>query len=149
MLRARGENREVLDIRRHEYVIDREAAVGEELEQPGFGGRTQDVRYVWMSNVAVDQDHRRVVFHSDTHREVDGGVRLAFARQRTGHHHEVTVADFRRPERIAHDRPLDDAELVGERRLRCVRSEEGLAFQRSEVDLEAGSRRLRERHPSL
>jgi hypothetical protein len=33
--------------------------------------------------------------------------------------------------------------------LRCVRSEEGLAFQRSEVDLEAGSRRLRERHPSL
>ena len=60
--------------------------------------------------------------------------------KRAGDHDQVAVAALRAgvPPRIAQDRPLDDAEFVGDLRPRCIGGDEPERFQALEIDREHG-----------
>ena len=96
-----------------------------------------------MRDVAVHKQHAAVVFHRDAHRQIDRCESLAFARQRARYHHEVTVFDafVTLADRVADDRPLDDAKLVRHLRLREIGRHEAKHAELLEIEMRFANRR--------
>nr|GEU28557.1 hypothetical protein [Tanacetum cinerariifolium] len=97
----------------------------QDVHQPRSRRQAQHLEYGRAGHVGIDQHYRAVPFHGDAHRQVDGTISLAFAGQGAGDHDEVAVANAAAvgavarvagiPARIAQQRALDDAKILGHR----------------------------------
>ncbi len=138
MAGAGRQQRQLVDVRPDHRVCEIEVVARQQVEQPGAVRAAEQPRNRGMRDVAVDEQHGAVDFHRDAQREVERRERLAFGRQRGGHHHQVAVAHARArlSQRIADDRPLQHAEFVGDLRFRRVGRHEAAGLELREIEID-------------
>ena len=89
------------------------------------------------TRLGIDEQHGVVELHRHADGEVDGAEGLALARHRAGDHDQVGVIDARGADvgSVAQQRPLDDAEFLGDRGARLLGRDHALGGQHVEVDV--------------